>query len=53
MEETECIETEEVFLEGVFGLIVFLSLAGFAHNISIVAPLISASALLERLDVTL
>jgi len=44
VEETEFIETDDVFLDGGFDFIAFFSLAGLAQVTSIVVPLISASA---------
>lgn len=43
VEETEFIETEDVFLDGGLDLIAFFSLTGLAQVISIVVPLISLS----------
>jgi hypothetical protein len=43
VEETEFIETEDVFLDGGLDLIAFFSLTGLAQVISIVVPLISVS----------
>ncbi len=43
VEETEFIETDDVFLDGGFDLIAFFSLTGLAQVISIVVPLISVS----------
>lgn len=44
VEEIEFIETDDIFLDGGFVLIAYFSLTGLAQVISIVVPLISASA---------